>query len=359
MRLTVPGVGSRLLRPEELPLALAAYDAGVAYTDERIGELLDGLDARGLLDNTIVVLTSDHGEMLGEKGLTGHAYLDEPNLMVPLVFSWPARLAGGRRIGAQARTVDIVPTVLELVGLEVPASLDGVSLVPQLEGRPAAQEPEALSYAASTNRGVALHFANGLKYVYDNSLWRPGPLDRLAPVNPDRPAAAMDFSARSAELRERVEQLLESRGGLHMALLNESGARDFTVRLHGPAVARDKLKATRLECRCARWMERSTVELRVPAAGGFGLQFEEAPPGTLSIELDDGGESFATEVDVAELAEPVVIARNGDRWVRMGARTSEITRGLVVWWQGGGALGGNAPLDEALQRQLRALGYLR
>ncbi len=98
------------------------YDAAIAYMDRSIGELLDSLDARRLLDNTVVVVTSDHGELFGEHDLTGHGnslYLDL--LHVPLIIRAPG-VTDGTRIETAVSLVDLYPTLLELAGLEIPES---------------------------------------------------------------------------------------------------------------------------------------------------------------------------------------------------------------------------------------------
>jgi arylsulfatase A-like enzyme len=111
--------------------AIRLYDAGIRETDDAIGKLLDGLERRGWLDNTVVVLTSDHGEAFREHGTTEHGWNLYPEVYeVPLVLVWPGRIPGGKRIREQVRSIDIAPTLMELAGLPVPASFDGQSLLP-------------------------------------------------------------------------------------------------------------------------------------------------------------------------------------------------------------------------------------
>jgi arylsulfatase A-like enzyme len=114
----------------------ASYYAMVELIDHEFGRLIDGLEARGELDNTIVIFTSDHGELLGDHGLLlkGCRFF-EALVHVPLVVSWPARFAGGRRSRALVELVDLAPTLLEAVGLPVPPEMQGRSLLPLLDGR--------------------------------------------------------------------------------------------------------------------------------------------------------------------------------------------------------------------------------
>jgi arylsulfatase A-like enzyme len=118
------------LSAEQLQDVIAAYDGAIAYVDAALGDLLDGLKRRGLLENTLVVITADHGEMLGEHGLYFHgAALWLPVIRVPLIFWWPARLPAGRRISVPVSTRDLGATVLHLLGRQVPSreqSLDSL-----------------------------------------------------------------------------------------------------------------------------------------------------------------------------------------------------------------------------------------
>jgi arylsulfatase A-like enzyme len=107
-----------------------AYDSNIAYIDHHIGELLRALDRRGLLKNTIVVITSDHGEQFGEHGgIMSHAnslYL--PLLHVPLVISYPPRLPVARRIAQPVSLQNIAATVLDLAAVGAGAELPGESM---------------------------------------------------------------------------------------------------------------------------------------------------------------------------------------------------------------------------------------
>jgi arylsulfatase A-like enzyme len=101
--------------------------------DWAIGRVVDGLRDRGLLDDTILIVTADHGENFGEHGtyLT-HTQLYEQSLHVPMVIRYPKTLPP-RRIEALVSEVDVFPTVLELAGITRPDTLDGVSMVRKVE----------------------------------------------------------------------------------------------------------------------------------------------------------------------------------------------------------------------------------
>jgi arylsulfatase A-like enzyme len=115
----------------------ALFDGAVMATDEAVGELLDGLRARGLSDHTIVVFTADHGEYLYEPGRgQGHGdhLFGNEALAVPLVVLDPGKNQS-RRVSQVVSTVDVAPTLCELAGARCPAQVDGRSLVPLLRGQ--------------------------------------------------------------------------------------------------------------------------------------------------------------------------------------------------------------------------------
>jgi arylsulfatase A-like enzyme len=124
-------------RIEDLEWCRAQYDAEVRALDDAIAELLDHLDALGVLENTLVVVLGDHGESLGEHGIFfEHHGLYDVTTRPPLILCAPGRVAAGRRVESIVMTPDLAPTVLELLGLPVPARMEGRSLAGLLAGRP-------------------------------------------------------------------------------------------------------------------------------------------------------------------------------------------------------------------------------
>jgi len=123
------------------------YDGEIAYMDAQIGRVLTALEARGMLDDTLVVAVADHGESLGEHGEDEHGvFLYEPVMRVPLIVAGPS-VTTGHVVTEQVRVIDLLPTVLDLAGLPEAAGLDGETLRPLLEGGTRAMVPAA--YAES------------------------------------------------------------------------------------------------------------------------------------------------------------------------------------------------------------------
>jgi arylsulfatase A-like enzyme len=113
------------------------YAAEVTLVDVWLGHLLDRLENLGLADNTLLVLVSDHGVLLGEHGWVGKRYseMHQELTHVPLVIRHPAGRAKGRTTNYYASTHDIGPTVLSMLGVDEPRGMNGADLSPLLSGR--------------------------------------------------------------------------------------------------------------------------------------------------------------------------------------------------------------------------------
>lgn len=121
----------------------AQYWGQVTLMDRAVGGILQALDECGLTDNTIVVFTSDHGAMMGDHALLTTPYLYEENVRVPLMIRVPWLADRRGMIPGRAGQIDLVPTLLELMGEPVPPHLQGRSLVPVLEGESTLGENDA------------------------------------------------------------------------------------------------------------------------------------------------------------------------------------------------------------------------
>ncbi len=125
-----------------IPGSREAYRKEVEYVDREIGRLLEAIDQAGNREGTLIVLTSDHGEGLGDHGLLGHVHqLYDSLTRVPLIVSWPGRFPGGRVVSGSVSHVDLLPTMVEALGLHDPVERVGRSLLGVLErGEPLSPE---------------------------------------------------------------------------------------------------------------------------------------------------------------------------------------------------------------------------
>jgi arylsulfatase A-like enzyme len=130
----------RFVAPGEGGPAGKFYDGEIAFADHHLGRLLDAIESDRLSSRTLVVVTADHGEGLMQHGHMGHGlHLYEEAVRVPLVFRWPGALPPGARLTGPVEHVDIVPTVLDLLGLPRGGEeLQGRSLAQTLRGGPGA-----------------------------------------------------------------------------------------------------------------------------------------------------------------------------------------------------------------------------
>lgn len=149
-----------------------AYLASTSFMDSQLGRVLDALERQGLAERTIVVVWSDHGWHLGEKGITGKNSLWERSTRVPLVFAGPG-ISPGAVCREPAELLDLYPTLAELCGLPPPARCDGHSLVPQLKDAAAPRAWPAITthnpdnHAVRSRRWRYIRYADGSEELYD------------------------------------------------------------------------------------------------------------------------------------------------------------------------------------------------
>lgn len=120
------------------------YDGEIAYADACLGRLLAALESRGHVDDTLVVVTSDHGEGLGAHEEKTHGiFIYDATLHVPLIIAGPGVRTRGRKLDAEVGLVDVLPTICDLMGWPAPQGLPGRSLAPLASGPRSARAPEA------------------------------------------------------------------------------------------------------------------------------------------------------------------------------------------------------------------------
>lgn len=187
--------------------ANAPYDGEIAYADASFGMVLEELKRTGEFDRTLIVVTSDHGEGMHEHNEATHAFLAyETTIRVPLILRVPGEV-GGQRISERTGTVDIVPTILDFVGVEAPAGLQGRSLRPLMSGT--AGEPDRAYYAESLSPRLSRDFAElrvlmqgPRKYIY-------GPRPELFDVRTD-PDELTDLVGVEPEMAQAMEEDLRT-----------------------------------------------------------------------------------------------------------------------------------------------------
>ncbi|RMF92235.1 MAG: hypothetical protein D6734_12765, partial [Candidatus Schekmanbacteria bacterium] len=140
------------------------YGGEITYLDKFIGEVIEKLKEEGIYDNTIIVFTSDHGEMLGEQHLIEHGdSLYQPEIHVPLIFKLPDKMgiAKGKRLDALVELTDVMPTLLALLDISSPVRLEGVNLYPLMSG----ERESVRSYAFSEVHNYKSIIKGDWKYI--------------------------------------------------------------------------------------------------------------------------------------------------------------------------------------------------
>ena len=220
-RLPEPRLSSLQQAVQWEPL-VRAYLASTSFVDSQVGRVLDALEASGLAANTIVVLLSDHGWHLGEKGISGKNTLWDRSTRVPLIIAGPGVKAGGV-CRQPAELIDVYPTLAALCGLPERPEHEGHSLVPQLRDASASRPWPALTthgpdnHAVRTERFRYIRYADGSEELYDMAV-DPNEWTNLA-ADPAHAATKKELAhwlpARSAEpLPGGTVRLLETRDGV-------------------------------------------------------------------------------------------------------------------------------------------------
>jgi arylsulfatase A-like enzyme len=157
---------------------IKTYAASVQSMDRQIGRLLDYLESNGLMENTIVLYSSDQGFFLGENGWFDKRWMDEVSSQVPLLVEWQGHIAPGTTSDALVQNIDFAPTLLAAAGVKPEKPMHGVSLLPLFEAQPQPWQRD-LYYHFYENpgfHGVARHYGvrterYKLVYYYQNDEW--------------------------------------------------------------------------------------------------------------------------------------------------------------------------------------------
>ncbi|MFM7069998.1 MAG: sulfatase-like hydrolase/transferase, partial [Actinomycetes bacterium] len=210
----------------------ATYYGMIAEVDAALGRFLDGLDALGQRDNTVVIVTADHGEQLGDHWLVEKLGFFDQSFRIPLIVRWPGMSgAPGRTVDAFTENVDIVPTLVELAGGSIPEFCDGASLRPFLDNDYSGDDAppnwrdavhtefdfrdpvtgitsavfglrldECAIAVLRDRHGKYVHFAGGLPPLFFDLESDPGELDNRAD-DPAHAATVLAYAQRLLSLR--------------------------------------------------------------------------------------------------------------------------------------------------------------
>ena len=215
-------LGSISFSPQDTGWVRGLYDGQIRQMDETFfSPLLKQLKDLGIYERTLIIVTADHGEELLEHGFIGHpstslrgsAY--EELIHIPLLMSCPALIPRGVRVGQQTQNIDILPTVMDLLDLPIPSSVQGQSLVPVMNGEPVEERPAFTETAqggyqsteAMMKVRVRAHRAPPWKLIHSLG----SGLDRTELYNLERdPGETEDVSADYPEVTDRMREQLHA-----------------------------------------------------------------------------------------------------------------------------------------------------
>lgn len=231
------------ITPEEIAYLVDLYDDGIAYTDERIGELLADLSRRGLLENSIIAIASDHGEGFGERGYLGHCRIPlfEGMVATPLFLRIPGVATRGR-IEGPVQNLDIFPTVLDYLGIDTgDLVLEGTSLRAAIEGQGVTQP---FAFSAQGTEVSVNDAAHTLILDLDDGVARL--YDRQFDPEHNEDIAGREPGART-RLRAALDAWLEETAPVASAIVEDAGRLERELQalgyLESPADVRPKVPA--------------------------------------------------------------------------------------------------------------------
>jgi arylsulfatase A-like enzyme len=219
------------LTEADLHHLIARYDGEIAYVDRELGRLFEALKGLDLWENTLLMVVSDHGEEFEEHGYFGHGFtLYDEQLLVPLIVKWADSRSQGLRVRQPVQVIDIVPTIVDALGLESDgegfSGFEGISLLPTLREAGEKRIPyrDAFSQTQLGEEELYANRADGTKLIYDATSddWElyklqrdPGEKQNLASVREEWPAPVLkglehylDYARRAREMsRETGEKV--------------------------------------------------------------------------------------------------------------------------------------------------------
>lgn len=370
---------------------VALYDGEIAFTDSAVGVLLDGLEERGLGKNTLIVLLSDHGEEFFDHGGLDHGHsLYNELLHVPLIFCLPGHVAENAEVSQYVRLLDVLPTALDIMGLDLPGHLEGTSLKPLVSGEGGARlkqsglVPLGGSYSEALRRNMTTKsvIVYPLKLIYDTAT-----REEMVFNLEDDPGETQNLSERGTDRFLKVELMMfQALAGLSdtwyikMAGGGDTHTFDLEMVAEGESMlgAIHLLKALNADGRPIDLNEMAIVETGPPSGSVLKIEDLETD-GELTLALKIEPRRIPLTFDLRIDGKPAIgetylgeaLANPGEMPFRRRAsgkilRSERQPRGralppyFLVWhtepeYKGDAAV----KLDGPTMRELRALGYIQ
>jgi hypothetical protein len=363
------------------------YDGEIAYTDRAVGALIEGLEERGLLENSLLVFLSDHGEEFFEHGgfEHGHTMYNE-QLKVPLMFILPDVIPRGVRVRRQVRLLDVMPTILDILQIDPGTHLEGVSLNPLLTGEGEIKPnrtgllPDQIAFAEAMLHGREQKcvVAYPWKLIYD-TVTREEMVFNLD----EDPGEYSNLDGQVEETQDLLDEtMFKTLFGLsntwYIELAGGPGGHIFDLEIvphKRPMAGTTQLvkildekghimKAERLPALTSGGDIISLEDLDLK--GTVTLAFQVSPKRVqMGFDFSISGEPATSRTFMGEaLTNPEAMpftARGGRREPTNGAPPSRPAPPYIMIWHQGSGFEGERPvrLDDEIKKELRALGYIQ
>jgi arylsulfatase len=161
--------GFNFLSPEAVQVCRAHYYGLISFQDAQIGKLIQTLKDKKLYDNTIIIFTADHGDMMGDFGYFFKTCMYEGSARVPFIIAWPEAAAKGQLSKSLVGLQDILPTIAEMCGIELNNEVDGISLCNELKGETFTKREEIISYSLESPTQTYMIRNDRYKYIYNEA----------------------------------------------------------------------------------------------------------------------------------------------------------------------------------------------
>jgi choline-sulfatase len=204
------GRGMENMTRDQILDGMQGYYGSIAFSDDMFGEVLDELERLNMRDNTLIVFTADHGEMLNDHGLWTKFVFFDSSVRVPLIMSLPGVIPAGSESTALVELIDLFPTFTGLTGYETPATVQGTSLVPLITGKSSTHRSVVYSEypLPRKNAGGGDFYATMMMFDGRYKLIDNGPDSLPELYDHDKDKGEFNNIATNPEQEERVRSML-------------------------------------------------------------------------------------------------------------------------------------------------------
>ncbi len=342
------------------------YDSAIRFCDEQIGRLMGKLEETDLDQKTLLVVTADHGEEFSEHGETGHGHsLYDEVLLVPLIFHLPGLAGEGTVSKERSSTLDIAPTILQILGLPAPSYYQGNGLISSDDGSAAPAQPlfaEGITFGHEKKAVFSEHY----KLIYTTTLDKFELYDLRAD-----PRERRNMIGKLPEVEHRLRQILESflhdaNRGIRVTLKPRAELWAYEGRLTttGVFINVTSLFPTKSQVFHAG-QDSKSIEFRLEGADGvnafaFDVDPAEAP---IRVELTQGndqpgGSAYLGRSSAHPLRPPVEFDRKMLETLSASAEPDMNKEGIYFWVKKDSRESRSVQIDGETKKELESLGYL-